>query len=53
MIKMAKTTVAVLLMFGFLPLLFGFLFQKIVINPISTNPDQTPVISLWQVRRIY
>jgi E3 ubiquitin-protein ligase MARCH6 len=35
--------------FGFLPFLFGLLFQQVVINPISCNHDQTPVMSVWQV----
>ena len=37
------------MIFGFLPFLFGLLFQQIVINPISANHDQTPIMSLWQV----
>ena len=37
------------MIFGFLPVLFGLLFQQIVINPISCNIDQTPVTSIWQV----
>ena len=37
------------MIFGIIPLLFGLLFQQIVINPICCNHDQTPVISIWQV----
>jgi E3 ubiquitin-protein ligase MARCH6 len=37
------------MIFGYMPLLFGLLFQQIVINPISCNMDQTPVISIWQI----
>lgn len=44
-----KSTIAALSIFGFLPLLFGLLFQQVVINPISCNHDQTPVLSVWQV----
>ena len=44
-----KSTIAVIMIFGFLPFLFGLLFQQIVINPISANHDQTPIMSLWQV----
>jgi len=46
---MLKLTIAVLMIFGFLPLLYGLLFQQVVISPLSCNHDQTPVISLWQV----
>lgn len=44
-----KSSTAVLMIFGFLPILFGLLFQQIIINPISANHDQTPVMSLWQI----
>jgi E3 ubiquitin-protein ligase MARCH6 len=37
------------MLFGLLPLLFGLLFQQIVINPITCNHDQTPLVSFWQV----
>ena len=47
--KVVKSTLASLMIFGFLPVLFGLLFQQIVINPISCNIDQTPVTSIWQV----
>jgi len=44
-----KIFIATFMIFGFLPLLFGMLFQQIVINPISCNHDQTPIISIWQI----
>jgi len=47
--KVLKSTIAALSIFGFLPFLFGLLFQQVVINPISCNHDQTPVMSIWQV----
>lgn len=37
------------MIFGYIPILLGLLFQKIVINPISCNLDQTPVHSIWQI----
>jgi E3 ubiquitin-protein ligase MARCH6 len=44
-----RITVLISLLFGIIPLLFGILFQLCIINPISCNHDQTPVMSLWQV----
>jgi E3 ubiquitin-protein ligase MARCH6 len=43
-----KAMSAVFLIFGIIPLLFGLLFQLIVIVPISCGYEQTPVISAWQ-----
>lgn len=43
-----NTMSAMLLIFGIIPLLFGLLFQLIVIIPISCGYEQTPVISAWQ-----
>ncbi len=37
------------MIFGILPLMFGLLFQQIIINPLSCNNDQTPVVSMFQV----
>lgn len=48
-LKFIKAFLASLMIFGYLPLLFGLLFQQIVINPISCNMDQTPIISIWQI----
>ncbi|RNA37476.1 E3 ubiquitin- ligase MARCH6 [Brachionus plicatilis] len=45
----SKVFIGLSMIFGFIPILFGLLFQKIVINPISCNLDQTPVHSIWQI----
>lgn len=45
----SKAFAALSMIFGFLPILFGLLFQQIVINPISCSLNQTPVHSLWQI----
>ncbi|CAF0717397.1 unnamed protein product [Brachionus calyciflorus] len=45
----SKAFAALSMIFGFLPILFGLLFQQIVINPISCSLNQTPVYSLWQI----
>lgn len=44
-----RSTLAIVMVFGVIPIPFGLLFQQVVITPISTNHDQTPVISIVQV----
>lgn len=44
-----KSSIAIFMIFGVLPLPFGLLFQQVIINPLSCNHDQTPVISIWQI----
>lgn len=44
-----KSTLAITMIFGIIPLPFGLLFQQVVIAPISSNHDQTPVVSMFQV----
>lgn len=44
-----KSAVAIVMIFGIMPLPFGLLFQQVVISPINCNHDQTPVVSVWQV----
>lgn len=44
-----KSSVAVFMIFGIIPVGLGILFQQIVINPIGCNHDQTPIMSICQV----
>ena len=48
-LKVLKSSVAVFMIFGIIPVGLGILFQQIVINPIGCNHDQTPIMSICPV----
>lgn len=45
---MARASIAVLLLVGLIPLLFGFLLEVVVLMPVRVSLNQSPVFFLWQ-----
>ena len=44
----AKASVAVVLLVGVIPLLFGILLEVVVLMPVRVPLTQSPVFFLWQ-----
>jgi len=45
---LARASVAVILLVGLIPLLFGFLLEVVVLMPVRVSLNQSPVFFLWQ-----
>jgi len=45
---LARASVAVTLLVGLIPLLFGFLLEVVVLMPVRVSLNQSPVFFLWQ-----
>ena len=46
--QLARASVAVTLLVGLIPLLFGFLLEVVVLMPVRVSLNQSPVFFLWQ-----
>ena len=47
-IQLARASIAVILLVGLIPLLFGFLLEVVVLMPVRVSLNQSPVFFLWQ-----
>jgi E3 ubiquitin-protein ligase MARCH6 len=45
-----KASVAVILLMGLIPFLFGVLLDLVVLTPVRVPLHQSPIYFLWQVR---
>ena len=46
--QLARASIAVILLVGLIPLLFGFLLEVVVLMPVRVSLNQSPVFFLWQ-----
>ena len=46
--QLAKASIAMVLLVGVIPLLFGLLLEMVVLMPVRVSLNQSPIFFLWQ-----
>ena len=47
-LQLAKASIAMVLLVGVIPLLFGLLLEMVVLMPVRVSLNQSPIFFLWQ-----
>ena len=48
LLQLAKASIAMVLLVGLIPLLFGLLLEVVVLMPVRVSLNQSPIFFLWQ-----
>ena len=46
--QLAKASIAMVLLVGVIPLMFGLLLEVVVLMPVRVSVNQSPIFFLWQ-----